>query len=183
MLVDPKGSNYSKYKGAYLLTPNKKEAAEATRINIKDNESLNEAIIKLKNECDLDISLITLSNQGVAIYDNKLRIHPTLAREVFDVTGAGDTVLATLGFALACGHEIDYAVTFFTFRSLVSLICSCFVLITGLSLICFGSERVCGVSTFGITDSNLGSNGFIFFNPENTPKADLGQLATLGPLL
>jgi D-beta-D-heptose 7-phosphate kinase/D-beta-D-heptose 1-phosphate adenosyltransferase len=58
------------------------------------------------------VSLITLSEQGVAIYDDELRIHPTQAREVFDVTGAGDTVLASLGFSLACGYEIDDAVQF-----------------------------------------------------------------------
>jgi D-beta-D-heptose 7-phosphate kinase / D-beta-D-heptose 1-phosphate adenosyltransferase len=112
VLVDPKGLDYSKYKGAYLLTPNKKEASEATKINIKDEESLTQAIIQLKSQCDLDISLITLSEQGVAIYDDKLRTHPTVAREVFDVTGAGDTVLASLGFALVCGHSIDDAVEF-----------------------------------------------------------------------
>jgi len=112
VLVDPKGLDYSKYKGAYLLTPNKKEASEATQVNIKDDASLTQAITKLKTECDLDVSLITLSEQGVAIYDDKLRTHPTVAREVFDVTGAGDTVLASLGFALACGYEIDDAVEF-----------------------------------------------------------------------
>ena len=112
VMVDPKGLNYSKYKGAYLLTPNKKEASEATQITIKDNESLTQAIIQLKAECDLDISLITLSEQGVAIYDDELRTHPTVAREVFDVTGAGDTVLASLGFALACDVGIDDAVKF-----------------------------------------------------------------------
>ena len=112
VLVDPKGLNYSKYNGAYLLTPNKKEASEATQINIKDDESLTKAITQLKTNCDLDISLITLSEQGVAIYDDNLRTHPTVAREVFDVTGAGDTVLASLGFALACGHKIDNAVEF-----------------------------------------------------------------------
>jgi D-beta-D-heptose 7-phosphate kinase/D-beta-D-heptose 1-phosphate adenosyltransferase len=112
VLVDPKGLDYSKYKGAYLLTPNKKEASEATQVNIKDNASLTQAITQLKTECDLDISLITLSEQGVAIYDDKLRTHPTVAREVFDVTGAGDTVLASLGFALACNHGIDDAVKF-----------------------------------------------------------------------
>jgi len=58
------------------------------------------------------VSLITLSEQGVAIYDNNLRTHPTVAREVFDVTGAGDTVLASLGFALACDYNIDDAVKF-----------------------------------------------------------------------
>jgi len=112
VLVDPKGLDYSKYKGAYLLTPNKKEASEATQININDEASLAQAITQLKTECDLDVSLITLSEQGVAIYDDKLRTHPTVAREVFDVTGAGDTVLASLGFALACEYEIDDAVEF-----------------------------------------------------------------------
>lgn len=112
VLVDPKGLDYSKYKGAYLLTPNKKEASEATQIDIKDDASLKQAITQLKTECDLDVSLITLSEQGVAIYDDKLRTYPTVAREVFDVTGAGDTVLASLGFALACEYEIDAAVKF-----------------------------------------------------------------------
>jgi len=112
VLVDPKGLDYSKYKGAYLLTPNKKEASEATQVAIKDDESLTQAITQLKTQCDLDISLITLSEQGVAIYDNDLRTHPTVAREVFDVTGAGDTVLASLGFALSCGCQIDDAVKF-----------------------------------------------------------------------
>ena len=112
VLIDPKGLDYSKYKGAYLLTPNKKEASEATNINITNNASLSLAIKKLKNTCDLNVSLITLSEGGVAIYDGNLRTHPTVAREVFDVTGAGDTVLASLGFALACNVDIDDAVKF-----------------------------------------------------------------------
>jgi D-beta-D-heptose 7-phosphate kinase / D-beta-D-heptose 1-phosphate adenosyltransferase len=112
LLVDPKGLNYSKYNGAYLLTPNKKEASEATNIVIKDNETLNQAILSLKEQCNLEVSLITLSDQGVAIFDNELRIHPTVAIEVFDVTGAGDTILASLGFALSCKYNIDQAVKF-----------------------------------------------------------------------
>ena len=112
LLVDPKGLDYSKYNGAYLLTPNKKEASEATKITIKDNQSLIKAIQSLKDQCNLEISLITLSEQGVAVYDNELRVHPTVAREVFDVTGAGDTILASLGFALACNKTIDEAVKF-----------------------------------------------------------------------
>ena len=112
ILVDPKGVNYSKYKGAYLLTPNKKEASEATGINITDDASLACTIKQLKEECELDVSLITLSEQGVAIYDGELRNHPTQTREVFDVTGAGDTVLASLGFALSCELDIDEAVKF-----------------------------------------------------------------------
>ena len=112
LLVDPKGLDYSKYNGAYLLTPNKKEASEATNISITDNESLSHAIQSLKKQCNLDASLITLSDQGVAIFDHELRIHPTAAREVFDVTGAGDTILASLGFALSCSSNIDEAVKF-----------------------------------------------------------------------
>ena len=112
ILVDPKGLDYSKYKGAYLLTPNKKEASEATGINITDDASLACTIKQLKEECELDVSLITLSEQGVAIYDGELRNHPTQTREVFDVTGAGDTVLASLGFALSCELDIDEAVKF-----------------------------------------------------------------------
>ena len=112
VLIDPKGLDYSKYKGAYLLTPNKKEASEATQINIHDDATLTQAITQLKTNCDLDVSLITLSEQGVAIYDDTLRTHPTVAREVFDVTGAGDTVLASLGFALSCGLDIDNSVEF-----------------------------------------------------------------------
>ena len=112
ILADPKGLNYLKYKGAYLLTPNKKEASEATGININDDTSLALAIKKLKEECELDVSLITLSEHGISIYDGELRKHPTQTREVFDVTGAGDTVLAALGFALSCKLDIDKAVKF-----------------------------------------------------------------------
>jgi D-beta-D-heptose 7-phosphate kinase / D-beta-D-heptose 1-phosphate adenosyltransferase len=112
ILVDPKGLNYSKYNGAYLLTPNKKEASEATNSVINDNESLTKSIKSLKKKCNLEVSLITLSDQGVAIFDNELRIHPTVAIEVFDVTGAGDTMLASLGFALSCNYNIDQAVKF-----------------------------------------------------------------------
>ena len=112
ILVDPKGLDYSKYKGAYLLTPNIKEASGATNINIIDDETLSKAITQLKSLCDLEVSLVTLSENGIAIYDHSLRIHPTTAKEVYDVTGAGDTVLASLGFALACDVSIDQAVKF-----------------------------------------------------------------------
>jgi D-beta-D-heptose 7-phosphate kinase/D-beta-D-heptose 1-phosphate adenosyltransferase len=112
VLIDPKGMDYSKYRGAYLLTPNKKEASDATRINIHDDSTLEKAIKQLKLDCNLTISLITLSEAGIGIYDENLRIHPTFTREVFDVTGAGDTVLASLGFALACDLDIDSAVEF-----------------------------------------------------------------------
>jgi len=112
ILIDPKGLDYSKYKGAYLLTPNKKEAGEAAHLTIVDNNSLFKAIQSLKEQCNLKVSLITLSEQGVAVFDNSLRIHPTSAIEVFDVTGAGDTILASLGFALSSNLNIDDAIKF-----------------------------------------------------------------------
>jgi D-beta-D-heptose 7-phosphate kinase / D-beta-D-heptose 1-phosphate adenosyltransferase len=112
VLVDPKGNDYTKYKGAFLLTPNKKEASEITKININDNHTLLAAAKKLKIKLDLSISLITMSEQGIAIYDNELRVKPTVTKEVFDVTGAGDTVLSSLGYALALNTNIDDAVVF-----------------------------------------------------------------------
>jgi D-beta-D-heptose 7-phosphate kinase / D-beta-D-heptose 1-phosphate adenosyltransferase len=112
VFVDPKGKDYSKYKGAYTLTPNKKEAIEATNIIIKNNESLEKAIRKLKDECELEVSLITLSESGIAIFDDNLRIKPTVAREVYDVTGAGDTVIASIAFAIANHMKIDDAIQF-----------------------------------------------------------------------
>jgi D-beta-D-heptose 7-phosphate kinase / D-beta-D-heptose 1-phosphate adenosyltransferase len=112
VLIDPKGSDYSKYKGAYLLTPNIKEATQSTKIDINSKTSLKKAITFLKNEFELAVSIITLSDQGIAIYDDEFRTHPTEAREVFDVTGAGDTVLASLGFAIANNLNIDDSVKF-----------------------------------------------------------------------
>ncbi len=112
VLVDPKGSDFSKYKGAYLLTPNKKEAILATQIEIKDDASLKAALLKLKSECDLDISLITLSEDGIATYDKELEIFPTVAKEVFDVTGAGDTVIASIAFALSTGLNLQETASF-----------------------------------------------------------------------
>ena len=112
VLVDPKGSDFSKYKGAYLLTPNKKEAVLATNIDIKDDASLKEALLKLKSEVELDISLITLSEDGIATYDNEVKRFPTVAKEVFDVTGAGDTVIASIAFALSAGKSIEETASF-----------------------------------------------------------------------
>ncbi len=109
ILVDPKGKDYSKYRGATLVTPNKKEASEATGIEIVDHESLKKAGFQLKNGLDLEMAMITLSEEGMAIFDETMRTIPTVAREVYDVTGAGDTVLSTLGFVLATGGDIDEA--------------------------------------------------------------------------
>jgi D-beta-D-heptose 7-phosphate kinase / D-beta-D-heptose 1-phosphate adenosyltransferase len=114
VLVDPKGEDYSKYGGAYLLTPNKKEAQEASKININDDQSLQKALQTLKSTVSLEVSLITLSKDGIAILDQEGNIckKPTVAREVYDVTGAGDTILASLGYCLAKDIDIMSALEF-----------------------------------------------------------------------
>ncbi len=114
VLVDPKGDDYTKYIGSYLLTPNKKEAIGATKINITDDTSLKLALKKLHNTACLQIPMITLSEDGIAILDedNNVIKKPTVAREVYDVTGAGDTVLASLGYCLAKDDNILEAIEF-----------------------------------------------------------------------
>lgn len=114
VLCDPKGEDYNKYTGAYLLTPNKKEAQEASRVTIKDEASLLDALQTLKSTASLTVPLITLSEDGIAILDSNGNIitKPTVAREVYDVTGAGDTVLASLGYCLAQDMDIVSALEF-----------------------------------------------------------------------
>ncbi len=113
VLVDPKGEDYSKYRGAYLLTPNKTEAKLATGVDIVDDESLLEALKKLRDSASLEIPMITLSEDGIAILDGeKIIKKPTVAREVYDVTGAGDTVIASLGYSLAKNETIEKAIEF-----------------------------------------------------------------------
>lgn len=125
ILADPKGKDYHKYKGATLLTPNKKEAMQATGIAITNEDSLRKCIIVLQKLCELEVSLITLSEDGIAFATRdsiqtqflqgencKIEQIPTIAREVFDVTGAGDTVIASLAYMLALGEPILQSVYF-----------------------------------------------------------------------
>jgi D-beta-D-heptose 7-phosphate kinase/D-beta-D-heptose 1-phosphate adenosyltransferase len=105
VVVDPKGTDYSRYKGVTVLTPNRKEAEAATGIAISDDDSLCNAARQLLDGASLHALLITRSEQGMSLFmgNGKTEHIPTVAREVFDVTGAGDTVLAVLGLALAGG--------------------------------------------------------------------------------
>ncbi len=114
ILCDPKGVDYHKYKGATLLTPNKKEAQQATGIQIEDLKTLELAAKKMQEECQLDFALITLSEDGIGVLDahQKILCVPTIAKEVFDVTGAGDTVIASLAFCLAQHIDIYDACRF-----------------------------------------------------------------------
>jgi len=112
VLVDPKGDDYLKYRGAYLLTPNKKEASIATGIIIDDEQTLKQALLKLKSDCNLAISMITLSEGGIAVFDDEMRQFPTVAKEVYDVTGAGDTVIASMAFAMSAQMDINNSCKF-----------------------------------------------------------------------
>lgn len=109
VVIDPKGDDYAKYRGGTIITPNRKEAEQASRTAITDEASLNAAAEKLLAELDLAALLITRSEAGMSLFhEDRQPLHiPTVAREVFDVTGAGDTVLAILSLGLAAG--IDYA--------------------------------------------------------------------------
>ena len=109
VLIDPKGKDYSKYRGTTLITPNKKEAIEATNIKIVDEESLKRAGFWLKENLALEYAIITLSEDGIAIFDEEMTKIPTVAKEVYDVTGAGDSVISTIGFILASGGDIKEA--------------------------------------------------------------------------
>lgn len=113
-IVDPFGKDYSKYEGAFLIIPNKDEASVVTGIDIENNDRLLEALVEIKNKFETKESIVTLSEEGVAVLnsDNKLSVLPTVPLEVFDVTGSGDTLLASMGYAIAGGNDIIESVKF-----------------------------------------------------------------------
>lgn len=113
ILVDPKGSDFSKYSGVYLSTPNKLEASLATGINIDNQEKLRLALDKLKDIQKTDHQIVTMGADGI-VYSNSgnIQIFPALTSEVYDVTGAGDTVIAALGYCIATGSTIENSIEF-----------------------------------------------------------------------
>lgn len=112
VIVDPKGVNYEKYTNSYCITPNKMELEVATNISIDDEDSIGKALSKLKELTNVSIPMATLSEKGIAFYDDKLEIYTTKARDVADVTGAGDTVVAALSSSLVKGSSFGEAVDF-----------------------------------------------------------------------
>jgi D-beta-D-heptose 7-phosphate kinase/D-beta-D-heptose 1-phosphate adenosyltransferase len=113
VFCDPKGTDYAKYRGATAVTPNRREAAEATHRRIGDDAALAAAGQVLRTTLGSPYCLITLSEDGMALFDAEgMTKIPTLAREVFDVTGAGDTVIAGIGFAVAAGLGMHEACRF-----------------------------------------------------------------------
>ena len=113
VLIDPKGSDYSRYAGATVITPNRTELAQV--IGAWSSEAqLVERAQALRKEHRLDGLMLTRSEDGMSLFDGDTRDGghtrvPAQAREVFDVTGAGDTVIATLAAMLACGLSLREA--------------------------------------------------------------------------
>ncbi len=103
VLVDPKGDDYSKYRGATLLTPNRSELRQVVG-KWRDDADLAARAQKLRAELALDALLVTRSEEGMTLFRDEGSVHEgTRAREVYDVSGAGDTVIATLAVMLAAG--------------------------------------------------------------------------------
>lgn len=112
ILVDPKGADFTRYAGATLITPNRAEAQEAVGRPLPDRAAAALAAAELIDLADLDLAIITLGADGILwrTTDGKGGHVPAQARAVFDVTGAGDTVVAHLALYLAAGLDVSLAV-------------------------------------------------------------------------
>ena len=110
-VVDPKKENYGSYRCPTLITPNKDEASDATGILIRDDASLLAAGEKLVRMWRAQAVLITRGADGMSLFrPHRAVVHfPTEPRDMFDVTGAGDTVVAVCGLALVCGASFEQA--------------------------------------------------------------------------
>ncbi len=111
ILVDTKSTKYELYKGVDLITPNFREASKMTGIKGQDEKDIAAMGKKLSTELGSNV-LITRASEGMSLFttDGKAIHVPTEAKEVFDVSGAGDTVVAALALALACGASFENAV-------------------------------------------------------------------------
>ena len=105
ILIDPKGKDYTKYKNSTLLTPNRKEATDACGLEESDENAVEKAGRLLLESLSVESVLITQGEQGMTLFQRDGAKHrfEALARKVYDVTGAGDTVIATLAVALGAG--------------------------------------------------------------------------------
>jgi len=109
VIVDPKGLDYAKYKGAFIIKPNRKELAEAAKTQkIHGQHELEKAAEVIFQTTATSYLIVTLSEEGIAIITpGNCKILPVVANQVYDVTGAGDTVIATLAYCVALGFSIE----------------------------------------------------------------------------
>jgi D-beta-D-heptose 7-phosphate kinase/D-beta-D-heptose 1-phosphate adenosyltransferase len=108
VIVDPKTRDFSVYRGASLITPNRDELASATGLSARGDAEIEQACKQVIATCDIEAVLATRSEEGMTLVTREGRVHHLAAnaREVFDVSGAGDTVAAVLGAALAAGADL-----------------------------------------------------------------------------
>lgn len=110
IIVDPKGTDYERYAGATVITPNRAELAQVVGAWRSDDE-LNVKAHQLRRKLGLDALLLTRSEEGMTLYRSDQTLNfPAQARDVFDVSGAGDTVVATLAALIGCGMTLSDAV-------------------------------------------------------------------------
>lgn len=110
VLVDPKGEDYSRYRGATLVTPNRAEL-RAVVGGWTSDRMLESKAQALRQRLGLGGLLVTRSEEGMTLYRKGSKLHvPAQAREVYDVSGAGDTVIATIGVMLAAGEDMENAI-------------------------------------------------------------------------
>jgi rfaE bifunctional protein kinase chain/domain len=106
VLVDPKGEDWARYRGATLITPNRGELREVVG-RWRDERDLAERAQRLRRELGIDALLVTRSEEGMSLFDDTGALTiPARAREVYDVSGAGDTVIAALGALIAAGAPL-----------------------------------------------------------------------------
>ncbi len=119
LAVDPKTGNFKYYKGVDVITPNHHEAGTFCRIKIFDEESLIRAGRKILGELNCRSVLITQGKDGMTLFENNGEINhiPTFAKKVFDVTGAGDTVIGTFSLGLATGLDLKAAAVLSNFAA------------------------------------------------------------------
>lgn len=109
VLVDPKGGDYSAYRGADIVTPNLNEFAQVAG-RWGNEADFEKRAFALRDELELGALLVTRSEDGMSLFTQGRHIHiHAQAREVFDVSGAGDTVIAVLGTCMAAGFDLEYA--------------------------------------------------------------------------
>lgn len=112
ILVDPKGSDYTRYKNASVITPNRAELQQVIGV-WRDEDDLRAKAHQLREALNLDAVLLTRSEEGMTLFDAQGELHVSAqAREVFDVTGAGDTVIATMAALVAAGMTLREALPF-----------------------------------------------------------------------
>ena len=111
VLIDPKGSDWARYAGASVITPNRAELAQVVG-SWSSEAQLNDKVQALRQQLGLQAVLVTRSEEGMTLFEeNQSTSVPAQAREVADVTGAGDTVIATLSLMMACGLKLKQAMT------------------------------------------------------------------------